>query len=191
MLIKKYFNIILNSYDCAVQFILNINIKNNYINIYTDNYHVFPCGRGNPGVDTHYKNIFLDFDNINITTYNYKNFMVNSALNITLNINNPLQNNIVFNFEQFLDNTEFVDNFDIISNIIRYLFLLINYNNEILLNKNIANELHTNEIIKINLINEINKLYIIIILLIILLFVIIIYKGTKGTKVIKNNIVSV
>jgi len=60
----------------------------------------------------------LDFDNINITTYNYKNFMVNRALNITLNINNPLQNNIVFNLEQFLDNNVFTVNYDIISNII-------------------------------------------------------------------------
>lgn len=44
--------------------------------------------------------------------------MVNRALNITLNINNPLQNNIVFNLEQFLDNNVFTVNYDIISNII-------------------------------------------------------------------------
>jgi hypothetical protein len=64
----------------------------------------------------------------------------------------------------------------VVSNIIKYLFLLISYNNEICINENLINKIRKDENIIINLINENYILYIIIFLLIILIIFIYIYK---------------
>ena len=64
----------------------------------------------------------------------------------------------------------------VVSNIIKYLFLLISYNNEICTNKNLINKIRKDENIIINLINKNYILYILIFLLIILIIYIYIYK---------------
>ena len=100
MLFLKYYNFRYRSNDPIpmLMFMLNINIQNNYINIFTDKLETYPYEQY--ALDTSYNNNFiLDFNNINITTYNYQNFIINKRLNITININNSLQKNIVFNFE--------------------------------------------------------------------------------------------
>ena len=71
-----------------IMFMLNINIQNNYINIFTDNLKTYSYQPYRLDISNNYYNYNLDFNNINITTYNYQNFIVNKRLNITININN-------------------------------------------------------------------------------------------------------